>query len=511
MRVGLAARGARRILDLDFVERDIHLRRRALDGCTIAEEYWLTDALVDDNLRRPYDLRLFTLRVDDALRIGARAIDDPAHDTTRASEARLESLAVGIELDEVVGCSARDRRPRHRGSDPEQDARIEGEGDEIIRPELHLPQSVQRRDAVRHVLLRQQRERARRRHLHLFVDLRRSHVECAAEDERKAEDIVHLIRIITATCRDDRVIAHGAHLVRQNLRNRIGKREHNGPRRHLPDHLTRYRTRDRQSNEDVSADERVGDRARLRFDLKARLVRIHVARPALVDHALAVAHEYMLTLDAEPDVMLCRGDRRGARAGEHDDHVLDRFPGDLQRVEQRRARNDGRSMLVIVKHRNPHGFAQCFLDIETIRSANVLEIDATDCRLEQLAELHDVVGIFRSDLDVEHIDVGELLEEIALAFHHRLAGQRADVSQPEDRRAVGDDSDKVALRRVGVREIRVAFDLEARLGDAGRVCQRKVPLIGQRLRRHDGDLAGSAARMIVESVLFLCHRGRQEQ
>ena len=65
------------------------------------------------------------------------------------------------------------------------------------------------------------------------------------------------------------------------------------------------------------------------------------------------------------------------------------------------------------------------------------------------------------ELDVEHVDAGELLEQAALAFHHRLAGERADVAQAQHRGAVGDHADQVAARgvlggqrRVGLRSSR---------------------------------------------------------
>ena len=63
-------------------------------------------------------------------------------------------------------------------------------------------------------------------------------------------------------------------------------------------------------------------------------------------------------------------------------------------------------------------------------------------------------GILGADLEVEDVEVGELLEEIPLAFHDRLAGERADVAEPEDGGAVGDDGDEVALGRVLVGERR---------------------------------------------------------
>ena len=92
------------------------------------------------------------------------------------------------------------------------------------------------------------------------------------------------------------------------------------------------------------------------------------------------------------------------------------LPDDLERVEQRGAGDDRRAVLVVVEDRNPHRLAQRLLDVEAVRGADVLEVDAADRRLEQLAELDDVVGILRSDLDVEDVDVGELLEEICLCL-----------------------------------------------------------------------------------------------
>ena len=54
-----------------------------------------------------------------------------------------------------------------------------------------------------------------------------------------------------------------------------------GLRRHSRDHVARDRAGDRQPDEDVGADERVGERPRIgRVDQEARLVRIHLARRA---------------------------------------------------------------------------------------------------------------------------------------------------------------------------------------------------------------------------------------
>ena len=43
-------------------------------------------------------------------------------------------------------------------------------------------------------------------------------------------------------------------------------------------------------------------------------------------------------------------------------------------------------------------------------------------RLQRRHDLDELVGVQAIDLDVEHVDAGEFLEEDGLAFHHRLGG-----------------------------------------------------------------------------------------
>ena len=48
-------------------------------------------------------------------------------------------------------------------------------------------------------------------------------------------------------------------------------------------------------------------------------------------------------------------------------------------------------------------------------------------------DVDQLVRVVLGQLDVEHVDAGELLEQAALPFHHRLGGQRADVAQAQHR------------------------------------------------------------------------------
>ena len=93
-----------------------------------------------------------------------------------------------------------------------------------------------------------------------------------------------------------------------------------------------------------------------------------------------------------------------------------------QRVHQRRAGNDRRSVLIVVKHRNAHGAAQFLFDHETIRRLDVFQIDAAEGGLQHLAGANDILGVAGGQLQIENIDIGEAFEQHAFAFHHRLAG-----------------------------------------------------------------------------------------
>ncbi len=126
-------------------------------------------------------------------------------------------------------------------------------------------------------------------------------------------------------------------------------------------------------------------------------------------------------------------------------------------------------MLIVVKNRDLHPLAQLALDVEAFRRLDVFEIDAAERRLERRDDVDDLVRVGLADLDVEHVDAGKFLEQAALALHHRLARERADVAQAQNRAAVRDDGDEVAARRIARCVERIVVDRRARVRDARRV------------------------------------------
>jgi hypothetical protein len=153
-------------------------------------------------------------------------------------------------------------------------------------------------------------------------------------------------------------------------------------------------------------------------------------------------------LDPEAQVEPRARDRRRPRAADHHLELVQLLALDLDRVEQPGPGDDRRAVLVVVEHRDVHPLLERLLDVKALRRLDVLEVDPPERRLERRHGLDEVVRALRLDLDVEHVDVGELLEEHPLALHHRLARQRPDVPEPEHRRPVRDHRDEVPARRI---------------------------------------------------------------
>ena len=118
--------------------------------------------------------------------------------------------------------------------------------------------------------------------------------------------------------------------------------------------------------------------------------------------------------------------------------------------------------------------AQPLLDLEAARRRDVLEVDAAEAGRDRLDGRDDRVRVLGVEADGKRVDAGELLEEHALALHHRHRGLGADVAQAEHGGAVRDDRDRVALDRVLEGLVAVVVDRHADARDARRVRHREV-------------------------------------
>ncbi len=166
-------------------------------------------------------------------------------------------------------------------------------------------------------------------------------------------------------------------------------------------------------------------------------------------------------------------------------------------------------MLVVVEDRDAERLPQLLLDVETVGRADVFQVDPADGGLEQLAKPDHLCRTLGRHLEIEHVDVGERLEQDPLALHHRFAGERADVAEAQHGRPVGHDRHEVAFGGIGVRVLRPLGDLEARLGHPRRVGEGQVALVLEGLGRRNLDLARAALCVVIEGLLAAARQGQK--
>src|SRR5690606_7635659 len=232
--------------------------------------------------------------------------------------------------------------------------------------------------------------------------------------------------------------------------------------------------------------EHAGEAARVR-DLRdpgqAALERL----AALVDDAVDVGDDDVAGTGRAQQTQ-DRGAGR-ARAGEHDPGGGDVLLHDAQGVAQRGDDDDRGAVLVVVEDGDVQLLAQTVLDLEAARGGDVLEVDAGEDRGDRLDVGDDVLDRVGVQADRERIDPGEALEQRRLALHDGHRGERPQIAEAQDRGAVGDDRDGVALDGQAAGVLGVLRDRLDHAGHARGVDHREVVAVADRELRLDGELA----------------------
>src|SRR5690606_8423614 len=148
------------------------------------------------------------------------------------------------------------------------------------------------------------------------------------------------------------------------------------------------------------------------------------------------AHREVGPRHAQPHVVLGRCNGSRTRTGEHHPNVVNSLADYLQCVEQCRARDYSRAVLVVVKDGDSNRPAKLLLDVEAVRSPDVLQVDPANRWFQQLTEPDHILRILGANLQVEDIEIRKLLEEVALALHHGLPCECSDVAESQDGGAV---------------------------------------------------------------------------
>ena len=85
-------------------------------------------------------------------------------------------------------------------------------------------------------------------------------------------------------------------------------------------------------------------------------------------------------------------------------------------------------MLVVVHDWNIQFFFQACFDLETFGSFDIFKVDASESGCDGLYRFDKFVRVFLVHFDIEYVDTCKDLEQQSFPFHHRLAGQRTDIS-----------------------------------------------------------------------------------
>ena len=144
----------------------------------------------------------------------------------------FQAAAIGDEIrDGARGNTACHRRTRHRRRHFQNQARVKGFRDDVIRPENRRLPAIGRCYNFGCLNARECGDGIRRCHLHFLIDGRCTHIQRTTEDEGKAQDIIDLVWIICAPSCHNRIRARGAHRFGQDFWLGIGQRQHQGVRR----------------------------------------------------------------------------------------------------------------------------------------------------------------------------------------------------------------------------------------------------------------------------------------
>jgi len=472
------------------------------DALLAADQHRRAVAAGAESERRADHALLLALGEHHALGVGAHLVEDALQARRGRIEPAAQARAVGVHvLDRPARDAALHRGFGDRRGHRPDEAWIERRRHDVVGPVLQAVAGIGGGHLVGHVLARQHGQGLGRGDLHGVVDGGGAHVESAAEDIGEAQHVVDLVRVVRAARADDGVGAHLLHLLGRDLGIGIGHGGDHRLRRHRLHHGGRHRALGREAEEHVGALERLRERALLGLDRVGRLPLVHALGAALVDHALGVAEDRVVVRQPHGFQQLHAGDRGGARAVHHQLGRFEIAAGQMQRVDERRGRDDGSAVLVVVEDWNVEQLAQALLDDEALRRLDVLEVDAAEGRVQVAHAVDELVDVLGVDLEIETVDAGEALKQHRLAFHDRLGRERAQISEPQDRGAIGDHRHQIALGGEVIGERRVLLDVQAGKRHPRRIGEREIELGRERLGGGDRELPGLA--LGVEAKRFL--------
>ena len=215
-------------------------------------------------------------------------------------------------------------------------------------------------------------------------------------------------------------------------------------------------------------------------------------------HAANIADGHVFALEAHSHQQIKAGKRRRTTASIDQAHIFKPLALQQKRIAHGSRDNNRRAVLIIMKDRNAHAFAQPAFHFKTFRRLDVFQIDRAEGRLQRGDHFDQLIGVFFVNFDVYRINAGEFLKQNRLAFHHGLGRQRTDGTKPQHRRAIGDHRHQIAARGIVKGSAGIGGYRLTRGGDTGGIGQAKVALGFHPLGWRDGKLPWSGQPVVIQ-------------
>ena len=215
-----------------------------LDDGGAANQNRLGQAVVDGGLGGAQHAFVFALGVGDALQVGLGGGKHRAHKHTGLVNKARQAVAVSLHvLNGARGHARVRRRLGHGRRNAQNQARVKRRRNQIIGAKTQLFADVGRRHFGAHLFFGQVGNLAHAGQLHLLGDFGGAAVERTAEDVRKAQHVVDLVRVVRAAGRHDAVGAHRLGQLGANFWLGVGQRQDDRLVGHGLDHLRRQHAR----------------------------------------------------------------------------------------------------------------------------------------------------------------------------------------------------------------------------------------------------------------------------
>ena len=203
---------------------------------------------------------------------------------------RFQAVLIGLHID--------NRRTRHtaihggachgRRNFADQ-ARVKRHRNNIARAKARALAIIGSGHFIGDIFTRQHGQSLGAGNFHRIINGGGAHIQSAAENIRKAQNIIDLIGIIRASGRHNGIVANGGNFFRCNLRIGIGHGKNNRLIGHGFNHILGHGAFDRQAQKHIRPIHRIGQAARFRVSGMGRFPLVHALFAALINDPFCVA------------------------------------------------------------------------------------------------------------------------------------------------------------------------------------------------------------------------------